>query len=206
MGRLGLAVSEARDVRERLRHFYLTGPNQRAANASDLAQRLRVSPSTVSGWFGGQPKTPDLSHIVKMAAQDRLSPTWVLLGRGAELLDAPVPDADVSELLWQSVAAALQSLRGASPAFLRQFLPPPGELWAQIVEDCVARLNEYLRARHAVGARTIVRIEKVPRSPSDATYQAIRKYRADLDSWSPAERAAFKRRALRLKFPKGRHP
>ena len=206
MAGVGVTPRRARDVKDRLQRFYLAGSPRRFASQSALAKHLAIPRSTVAGWFQGQPKVPDPAHIIAMATKDQLSPTWVLLGEGPELIGAVLPQREVSELLREAVLATVQAHTGAAPAFLAQFIPPAAQLWGEIVRGHLARLDEYMQARHAIADRTRVTREAPGRSSGDAVHRAVREARRELEKWSPKDRAAFRRRARRLRFPEGRRP
>jgi hypothetical protein len=206
MAGVGLTPRTAKDVKDRLQKFYLTGSPPRFESQSALAEHLGIPRSTVAGWFQGKPKVPAPAHIITMAWKDGLSPTRLLLGQGPELIDAALPQSEMSELLRRSVVATVRSRTGAALGFLAEFIPPADQLWTEIVEARLARLEDYLRARHAVVGRTVVRRETPRRSLGDALYRAVRTARRELERWSPQKLAAFKRRARGLKFPESRRP
>jgi hypothetical protein len=130
VGRSGLTLREAKGVRERLRAFYLEGHAPRAASVSALAERLRIPRPTISGWFGDHPKVPDAPHLVRMAERDRLSPAWLLVNKGPELLDAPMPTAMTGETLSQAIVAALGAPLDTTE-LLKECLPPAARVWEQ---------------------------------------------------------------------------
>src|SRR6267378_579644 len=156
MAGVSVPLRTAKDVKDRLQMIYLAGSPPRFESQSALARHLGIPRPTIAGWCQGEPKVPDPAHIIVMAVKDRLSPTWLLLGEGPELIGAALPNGEMSELLRRSVVATAQSYTGAAPAFLAQFIPPAAQLWEQIVRDHLTRLEEYLRARHAVVGRTHV--------------------------------------------------
>jgi hypothetical protein len=192
-----LSDPDARAVRERLREFYFTNEPPRASSASGLARRLGIPRPTITGWLGGHPKVPDLPHIVTMAALDRLSPTWLLLGRGPLLLDVPTPGSEgdgqreVSEIFRESIVAELRSHMQAAPETLEQLLPPASELWREVVEDQMARVRQRVRQRHGDLRRVIVLLtEAQPRG--SAVQRVIDQLRVEAKQ-SPRTRAALKK-------------
>ncbi len=201
MAGVSVPVRTAKDVKARLQTFYLAGSSPRSESQSALARRVGIPRPTIAGWFQGEPKVPDPAHIIVMAVKDRLSPTWLLLGEGPELIGATLPNSELSELLRQAVVATVQSYTGAAPNFLAQFIPPSAQLWEEMVRDHLRRLKEYLRARHAVVGRTRVWREAPGRGPAEAVHRAVREARKQLEKWPPKDLAAFRRRARRLRFP-----
>ena len=206
MAGVGVASWRAKGVKDRLQRFYLAGSPPRFESQSALARHLEISRSTVAGWFQGRPKVPEPTHMIAMAERDRLSPTWVLLELGPELIGAPLPQRETGQLLRESMVATIESRTGAAPEFLAWFIPSAAELWNEMIEDRLIRLREFLKARHAGGMRIVATGEGPGRAPRDAIFRAIRKYRTELDRWSPEELSAFKRRARRLRFPDGHRP
>ena len=197
MARAGLSDPDARAVRERLREFYFTNEPLRASSASALGRRLGIPRPTIAGWLGGRPKVPDLPHIVTMAALDRLSPTWLLIGRGPKLLDVTEPGSEsgerreVSEIFRESIVAELRSHMQAALETLEQLLPPASELWREVVEDQMARVRQRVRQRHGDLRRVIIMLTGAqPRG--SAVQRVIDQLRAEAKR-SPRTRAALKK-------------
>src|SRR5712692_1491680 len=91
MSGVSVPLRTAKEVKDRLQAFYTAGAAPRFESQSALARHLGIPRPTIAGWFQGQPKVPDPAHMIVMAVKDRLSPTWLLLGQGPELIGAALP-------------------------------------------------------------------------------------------------------------------
>jgi transcriptional regulator with XRE-family HTH domain len=145
MARTGVGSATSKEIRERLRGFYLRGPAPRFRSESDLARHLDISRSTIAGWFQKEPKVPDPGHLIRMAKLDRLSPTFLLIGVGPEVLDAAVPEKDLEPMLRANLRASLVA-RGVPAQWIDRLLPSGREVMAELVDRYVVRWQEYLRA------------------------------------------------------------
>ena len=83
MARQKLAPAHARAVRRRLTQYV----RRRYRTWVQFRHSLDLPHATVAGWRLGT-ATPELPHLATLARRGRLSPTWLLLGIGPELLPA----------------------------------------------------------------------------------------------------------------------
>lgn len=86
MGRQSLPVPQARGLQQRLaRHI-----RARYGTWAAFEHELGLPHATVSGWRHGT-TTPEVPHLLALARKGRVSPTWLLLGTGPELLPRSSP-------------------------------------------------------------------------------------------------------------------
>jgi len=141
-GRRPLRESDAREIKDRLlRH------TQRWRSRNEWAKGLDLSPSTVTGWFAKTPRAPDPFHLLRMARKRRLSPNWLLLGEGPELLGPEASRAGLESELQRWIRAELESRRQALPDEIETIVPTGAELLRRILDVYDTKLEVHRKLK-----------------------------------------------------------
>ncbi len=157
-----LSVTEKKKIGDRLRKHQ----RRRGMTRAELYERkMGVPHATVAGWFDDTPKPPPSTAVlVALARTENLSPNWLLLGEGPELLGATVPFGDLAEHLRAAIVTELKvELKtdriGARMArnreiewVLDRFLPDADALLRKIVDRYTDDYRRWIEAlRSGVG-------------------------------------------------------
>lgn len=153
-GRKGVGDKAARQIARRFREWIQAeGWSQESRDV--LAEELEVPKSTLSGWLATKPHTPELTHILQMAARYQLNPQWLLLGTGGMKLGTSQPPLVVGNALREHILAGIIGRVGAADGRVAAGLVPAAEeLLSRVVANQAGlAVGGLAEARRAVAAR-----------------------------------------------------
>jgi transcriptional regulator with XRE-family HTH domain len=109
-GRKSLPLAERRLIADRLRAWC----RDRGLTRQAFAEKIGIPRTTVDGWSGSKPYSPEVVHLVKMADKARISPTFLLTGQGPDHLgsDRPLSELSVALLSYLKVEIGWQCSEG----------------------------------------------------------------------------------------------
>lgn len=118
-GQPHIPLQKKREIRDRIRHSYQTLLG--LLTYDRFARYLGIPRTTITAWLGNPPRIPSTAHVLAFAQRANVSPTWLLLGEGPELLGMPSPACEIGTALEQTVRAHLTA-KGIGEADLVEFL------------------------------------------------------------------------------------
>jgi transcriptional regulator with XRE-family HTH domain len=143
-GRKTLPKEKRVAISRRLKAWY----HQRHRTQQAFAEKIGVPRATLDGWFGADPHSPELLYVVKMAEEDRLSPTFLLTGQGPDHIGADRPLTSLAGALHRYVAAEIHwQCSPDERGFALGLLPEGQELldnfvehyWATVIAPALSR-------------------------------------------------------------------
>ena len=138
-GRKGLDPDKAFTIRERLAEHV----SRHYPSKAEFTRRIGVPPSTVTGWFGLPPHTPDVGQLVRLALEANISLNWLLLGEHPELLEATRSGERVATRFRQAVVNELVDRSVADRKEVEQLVASADHLF----EATVNRYAEWIREK-----------------------------------------------------------
>lgn len=171
-GRPAIPKSTRRRIRQRLRQWkeerQRANPERYGAAGQRgewvaLARRLGLKRNTVQTWFveSKELPVPDLFYVLLLAddAGERLSPNWLLLGRGPRLLSTVSPDEPIADALLREVAGTISRDQGVSRGAVMRHLPSAQEVLAEVLSVYGSRVRRALARDRKRAAREVVEDE-----------------------------------------------
>lgn len=187
-GRKALLPADAKEISLRLwkhrRRYY--------KSFAEFIRRIGVSQSTVSGWFGREPHTPDVAQLLVLARKANLSLNWLLLGELPQLLGTPQSGKGTSEHFRQAVIGELVARGVAHRTELEELVLDADQLFETTVDRWNESVSEWLP-----NYRELVAIRKDTEIISTSFIGRERSLSEALDKWKSQRRTATGKAAKR---------